>query len=663
MKFFLITAPIIGFAVFVLVRALVGRPLPRFVLNVAVALILLVYVFITAALGIFWVARMDLPAFDLHYLFGYCVVLLLVVHLSFQLRILATFARRMSPKAWLLADGTALRPRVKWLSAAVASAFVLVPVVWLAFSPSNEERAGRVVAQSPRPAPSAAALPTRAPEIFVERGGERVSALDYMHEESSYTRAGIVRSVWMAPSRPRELKSYPGATSIRLPEPRAHAGVVFDPQATQRSAQGERIVTSDDETPTFAEVAEMSHYAAGVTSRNAEAAGLLLRAAASSGALYPVDLYVVARNVRGLDPGAYYYEPHRHELVRIPGPYETISDALYDASIAREVPLVFVAAVTFDRTVVKYNVRSYRYVALDAGHVVANLALVAAALGFHCRLETMFDDERVGRALSLDAGNEGALLVALCDRSRPPAEETTRAVPVVEPVTLPARADDVELTRLSQKLTSLRLKSGPATRVAVSAAAPSTVAGITLPPVESATRDLFETIAARRSFREFRDAPLALSALGAVIRDATLSLRPLRGSPLVELHVLVRRVDGLEPGAYRFDARRGILERRARGDRSAELKSAGLSQEVLGRAAAVFAWTLTEHAGTIDGARDYRIANIEAGLGGELAYLSATARGLGLCGVGAFYDGEVEALLSHGRSRPRALYLQGLGAR
>ena len=70
-----------------------------------------------------------------------------------------------------------------------------------------------------------------------------------------------------------------------------------------------------------------------------------------------------------------------------------------------------------------------------------------------------------------------------------------------------------------------------------------------------------------------------------------------------------------------------------------------------------------ESAGSIDGPRDYRVANLEAGLAGEVAYLSATARGLGICGVGAYYDAEVDALLAHGASRPRTLYLQGLGAR
>jgi SagB-type dehydrogenase family enzyme len=546
----------------------------------------------------------------------------------------------------------------------LGAAAVVVPICWLAFAALKEERIPRVVGQLPRPVRSAVPSERRAPEVFVERAKGRLSALDYMHEESSYTRAGIVRSVWMAPSRPRETKIYPGKSRLTLPAPRTRAGVNFGPPATKRALEGERIVIAEGDAPTLADVAEMAHYAAGVTNRNAESAGLLLRAAASSGALYPVDLYLVAREVRGLESGAYYYDPHEHTLVDVGSPHETLAGAMAEASAARDAALVLVAAVTFDRTVVKYNVRSYRYVALDAGHVVANLALVAAALGIQCRLETMFDDERVGRALSLDAENEGALLVALCDRSLPRTDERTRAVPELEAVTLPARADEVELTRLSHRLTSFRLNDDAAVeRVGVPAATPSSAPGVALPAAEPAARDLFETISERRSFRDFRDAPVSLTALAAVVRDATLSLAPLRGSSLVDLHLLVRSVEGLEPGAYRFDAARGVLEPRARGDRSADTRSAALSQEVLGRAAVVFAWTLAERAGTIDGARDYRVANLEAGLAGELAYLSAGARGLGLCGVGAFYDVEIDALLTHERNRPRTLYLQGLGNR
>jgi SagB-type dehydrogenase family enzyme len=665
-KLVFIAAPIGALAIYVLWRAVRGRPLSRFALNVVVALYLLSYLLVTAGLGIFWVARMDLPAFDLHYLFGYCVVVLAALHVALQLRILSAWIRKVSPKRLLERDGSAFRPAVRLTAGAAVALALLVPIAILVAGRPRGEPA-RLRASVPAPEQSSDPGAT-IPRIFIETRGERISAIDYMHEQSSYSRSGLMRSVPVVTRRPDDTKAYPGAARLALPLPRSRAGISLGAALVQRashSGQGApaeaRIVPAG---PTgampLAALAEMLHYSAGITSNKAESAGLSLRAAASSGALFPTDVYVAARAVQGLNPGLYYYHPREHALFELGGGgalLDRIGESL--ARPERDAPVSFVLGVTFDRTVHKYNVRSYRYVALDTGHLATNLALSAVALGWPCRLEPNFDDEALSRALSADAEHEGPLAVVSCGGPAPGRETASRAFPAAEPVALPERADQSELTRLSHRLTSWKLDRGTSRRPAplLPAAETAIVEGY-----EEAERDVFEAIASRRSYREFAADALEHDELRAILRDSVDLSPRVRGGELVDLYLVVRAVAGLEPGVYRRAAGER-LELVLAGDRSAQIESAGLSQELLGRAAVVLVWTLSRSAGEIDGTRDYRHAGLEAGLAGENAYLSATARGLGICGVGAFYDDEVNALLAHGGVRPRALYLQGVGRR
>jgi SagB-type dehydrogenase family enzyme len=663
-KLALIAAPIGALAIYVLWRAVRGRPLSRFSLNVTVALYLLVYLLVTAGLGIFWVARMDLPAFDLHYLFGYCVVVLAVVHVALQLRILVAWIRKISPKVLLERDGAAFRPAVRLVAGAVGALALLVPVaILVAGRPRGEPARLRASV----PAPEASSDRSAAvPRIFVERGGERIDAIEYLHEQSSYSRTGLMRSVPVVTRRPDDAKEYSGAPRVALPLPRTRAGTSLGAALARRAgdsgaAPGEaRVILKSETGPMpLGALAEMLHYSAGITSNKAAGAGLSLRAAASSGALFPTDVYVAARAVHGLNPGLHYYHPREHALFEVAAGIEIV-DRIGDSLPyrEREAPVSFVLGVTFDRTVHKYNVRSYRYVALDSGHLATNLALSAAALGWSCRLEPNFDDELLARALRADPEQEGPLAVIPCGGSTAERGAASLVSPAAEPVALPERADQSELTRLSHRLTSWKLTRGPARKQASLLLAPPA-------PGERyslAERDLFEAIASRRSYRDFAADPLEQDELRAILRDSVELSPRVRGERLTDLYLVVRAVAGLEPGVYRR-APGGRLDRVLVGDRSAQIESAGLSQELLGRAAVVLVWTLSRTAGEIDGPRDYRHACLEAGLGGENAYLSATARGLGICGVGAFYDDEVNTLLASGGVRPRALYLQGIGRR
>ena len=156
---------------------------------------------------------------------------------------------------------------------------------------------------------------------------------------------------------------------------------------------------------TLLELAAILDAAYGVTSR---ADGVPFRAVPSGGALYPLELYVVARRVDGVEPGIHHVDPLRRVLERLSsteheGPMSPYDDLLDEAAL-----LVVVTGV-FWRSRFKYGLRGYRFTLLEAGHLGQNVLLAAAALDLAALPVGGFYDRRVERLLGVDGVSESAL--------------------------------------------------------------------------------------------------------------------------------------------------------------------------------------------------------------------------------------------------------------
>lgn len=133
------------------------------------------------------------------------------------------------------------------------------------------------------------------------------------------------------------------------------------------------------------------------------------RTVPSAGALYPLRLIVIARDVAGLPGGAYRWRPADGQLgeladVRLP-------DSLAHWFRARHVEWQHAGAVIFVvadvlRACAKYGERGYRYALLEAGHVGQNICLAATALAVPHIPIGGFDDDVVNSALGLDVPAE-----------------------------------------------------------------------------------------------------------------------------------------------------------------------------------------------------------------------------------------------------------------
>jgi len=138
---------------------------------------------------------------------------------------------------------------------------------------------------------------------------------------------------------------------------------------------------------------------------------LPLRAVPSGGALYPLELYLAAQRVEGLDPGLYHFDPLRNGLETIRVGIDAADVAAlstYPEIVAGCAALLLVAAV-FGRSRFKYALRAYRFALIEAGHVGQNVLLAAAALGLAAVPLGGYYDRRADEFLGLDGVNESTL--------------------------------------------------------------------------------------------------------------------------------------------------------------------------------------------------------------------------------------------------------------
>jgi SagB-type dehydrogenase family enzyme len=152
-----------------------------------------------------------------------------------------------------------------------------------------------------------------------------------------------------------------------------------------------------DNPVTLSEVSQLIWAAQGITDPGG------LRTAPSAGALYPLELYVVAGNVNGLPAGIYKYRPKSHELLGIVKGDRRIDlfNAALGQSPVRRADAVVVLSGVYERTTTKYGERGIRYVYMEAGHAAQNVYLQAVPLGLGTVVIGAFSDEEVKRILKM----------------------------------------------------------------------------------------------------------------------------------------------------------------------------------------------------------------------------------------------------------------------
>jgi SagB-type dehydrogenase family enzyme len=115
---------------------------------------------------------------------------------------------------------------------------------------------------------------------------------------------------------------------------------------------------------------------------------------------------------------------------------------------------------------------------------------------------------------------------------------------------------------------------------------------------------------------------------------------------------------------YHYAYRDHALELIRVGDHRQAVVDQGIGQEFLGQCGAVlFLTMILQRMRPKYQDRSYRYGLLEAGHIGENAYLAATSMGLGACGIGAFMDDQINAMLGVDGVDEAAVYMLAVGHR
>ncbi len=476
-------------------------------------------------------------------------------------------------------------------------------------------------------------------------------------------------------NQPLPFKIYPTLDPSPLPAEVRQTGVAA------LSAISEIVPAQTKATPDLEAIAQLLYLSAGITRHRKYPGGeIYFRAAACTGALYEVELYLVCGDLRSgdlpnLEAGVYHFAAAEFGLRKLrAGDHRGV---LIEATAAEpaiaHAPLTIVCTCTYWRNAWKYQDRTYRHFGWDNGTLLANLLAVGTALGLPAKVVCGFVDDTVNALLDVDSRREVAFsLVPLGYSSAlPPPPPATLSPLGLETVPLSRKEIDYPLMREMHAASSLH---SPAEVAAWRGGTPLT----SFPPPQGPVvklealgdaempRDPVEQVILRRgSTRKFARTPITLTQLSTMLDRATRGvpadfLDPV-GSQLNHLYLIVHAVEGLDPGAYVFHRNQKLLESLKHGEFRSQAGYLGL-QQALPADAAVDVFFLADLRPILQrfGNRGYRAVQLEAGILGGKLYLAAYAQHLGATGL-TFFDDDVTGFFSPHAEGKSAIFLVALG--
>jgi SagB-type dehydrogenase family enzyme len=471
-------------------------------------------------------------------------------------------------------------------------------------------------------------------------------------------------------NKPLLFKIYPTLEVTRLPKDFRQTGVT-----ALSTIASPGVVAEGEMIPSLEDVAQLLFFSAGVTrSRKFPGGETFFRAAACTGALYEVELYLVCKDLPDLPAGVYHFGAAEFGLRQLrAGDFrQLLVEATASEPAIAHAPLIVVCTGTYWRNAWKYRSRAYRHFGWDNGTLLANMLAVSTSLGLPAKLILGFLDQRVNTLLDVGTQREVAFSMVAVGRTSSLPDPAPAAGALGLPQ-VPYSKEEVDYPAMRQmhEASSLALKDEAKawreSRLVIPPPSPKEkLIDLQLLPDSALPADTLEQVIQRRgSTRKFAREGISFAQLSTMLDRATRGipadfLDPF-GSQLNDLYLIVHNVEGLAAGAYFFQREKKQLEMLKEGDFRDRAGYLGLEQE-LPADASVDVFFLADLSKIIDalGNRGYRAAQLEAGILGGKLYLAAYAQKLGATGL-TFYDDDVVSFFSPHAKGKSAIFLVALG--
>jgi SagB-type dehydrogenase family enzyme len=489
------------------------------------------------------------------------------------------------------------------------------------------------------------------------------------HEETKHSEISIQLSRhyldWN--NKPLSFKIYSSLPSISLPKD------FQQPTDDALTCIGKTKTTRGKTAIEIKKLAEILFYSAAITRVfKFDYGTYYMRAASATGALYPIELYVICQDLPGLKAGVYHFCPGDFTLTELrSGDYRAnLARATSDSNNITRSPITIAFTSFAWRNAWKYQSRSYRHWFWDSGVIAANLLATSSSINCSVDLILGFVDEAVNYLLRIDDKQEAAIVLApLAGNS------AIDSVPLFKegqdssiPEIIPLSRNEVDYPEIWKihKASYLHTKEEVEDWVRTAAThlkqtSSNKAENLHLKPLSFETAphesSIGETILLRGSSRKFSRQPISFKQLSNVLHYST------RGVPLdilenknrnnhndsnVDIYFIANDVEGLDVGSYFFDRYNESIQQ-LKSTVSRDISGYLCLGQLLFSDASVVLFLMSDLNKVLHnlGNRGYRVSQFEAGVIAGKIYLSAYAQKLGASGSTFFDDAVTEFFSPH----------------